>query len=168
MGCLEYIIKLKFRKYPSIHTNYNISHSTNHNIWYCSYPEKKYWTRKTMISTGLPYLQFSMNRHCQGFSPARLTWPAFEGGRKRKNSSALKHRIIVASTCRCSMEFGCYVTWLWMANCAYVMAKMLPLYPWKVSLKNVTMCARNNRKTCLIGWIHSIKRTCQPPHTLRM
>ena len=26
-----------------------------------------------MISTGLPYLQFSMN--CQGFSPARLTWP---------------------------------------------------------------------------------------------
>ena len=28
-----------------------------------------------MISTGLPYFQFSMNS--QGFSPARLTWPAY-------------------------------------------------------------------------------------------
>ena len=56
----------------------------------------------------------------QGFSPARLPWPAYEGGRKR--------RIIVASTCRRSVEFGRYVTWLWMANCASVMAKMLPLY----------------------------------------
>ena len=27
-----------------------------------------------MISTGLPYLQLNMNS--QGFSPARLTWPA--------------------------------------------------------------------------------------------
>ena len=83
-------LKLKFRKYPSIHTNYIISHATilqyNHNIWYGSYAEKKYWARKTMISTGLPYLQFSMNS--QGFSPARLTWPAYDGGRKRENSSA--------------------------------------------------------------------------------
>ena len=37
-----------------------------------------------MISTGLPYLQFSMNS--QGFSPARLTWPAYDSGRKRENS----------------------------------------------------------------------------------
>ena len=91
-------LKLKFRKSPSIHTNYIISHSTilqyNHNIWYGSYAEKKYWTRKTMISTGLPYLQFSMN--IQGFSPARLTWPAYDGGRKRENSSVWKHRIIIA------------------------------------------------------------------------
>ena len=37
-----------------------------------------------MISTGLPYLQFSMNR--QGFSPARLTWPAYDDGRKREQA----------------------------------------------------------------------------------
>ena len=118
-------LKLKLRKYPSIHTNYIISHSTilqyNHNIWYGSYAEKKYWTRKTMISTGLPYLQFSMNS--QGFSPARLTWPAYDGGRKRENSSAWKHRIIVASTCSRSVEFGRYITSLWMANCVSVMTK---------------------------------------------
>ena len=116
-------LKLTFRKYPSIHTNYIISHSTilqyNHDIWYGSYGEKKYWTRKTMISTGLPYLQFSMNS--QGFFPARLTWPAYDGDRKRENRSAWKHRIIVASTCRRSVEFGRYVTWLWMANCVSVM-----------------------------------------------
>ena len=41
-------------------------------------------------------------------------------------------------------------------------------YVWKASLKNVTMCARNSRKPCLIGLIHSIKGTCQPPLTLRM
>ena len=29
-----------------------------------------------MLSTGLPYLQFIMNR--QGFAPARLTWPAYD------------------------------------------------------------------------------------------
>ena len=169
-------LKLKLRKYPSIHTNHIISHSTilqyNHNIWYGSYAEKKYWTRKTMISTGLPYLQFSMNS--QGFSQARLTWPAYDGGRKRENSSAWKHRIIIASTCRRCVEFGRYVTWLWMSNCVSVMTKNAafvyfrhPL-PWKASLKNVTMCARNSRKSCLIGWLHSIKGTSQPPLTLRM
>ena len=63
-----------------------------------------------MISTGLPYLQFSMNS--QGFSPARLTRPAYDGGRKRENSSVWKHRIIVASTCRRSVEFGRYIAWL--------------------------------------------------------
>ena len=61
-------LKLKLRKYPSIHTNYIISHCTilqyNHNIWYGSYAE----------------------------------WPAYDGGRKRENSSAWKHRIIIAST----------------------------------------------------------------------
>ena len=39
-------LKLTFWKYPSIHTNYIISHSTilqyNHNILYGSYAEKKY------------------------------------------------------------------------------------------------------------------------------
>ena len=79
-----------------------------------------------MTSTGLPYFQFSMNS--QGFSPARLTWPAYDDGRKRGNISAWKHRIIVASTCRRSVEFGRYVTWLWMANCVSVMTKMVHLY----------------------------------------
>ena len=123
-------LKLTFRKYPSIHTNYIISHSTilqyNHNIWYGSYLEKKYWTRKTMISTRLHICNLCMKS--QGFSPARLAWPAYDGGRKRENSSAWKHRIIVASTCRRSVEFGRYVTWLWMANCVSVMTKMLHLY----------------------------------------
>ena len=119
-------------KYPSIHTNYLLSHSTilqyNHNIWYGSYAEKKYWTRKTMIATGLPYLQFSMNS--QGFSPARLTWPAYDGGRKRENSSAWKHRIIAASTCRRSVEFGRYVNWTLDGKLCLrdQWQKMLPLY----------------------------------------
>ena len=43
---LNVILKLKFRKYPLIHINYIISHSTillyNHNILYDSYAEKKY------------------------------------------------------------------------------------------------------------------------------
>ena len=36
----------------------------------------------------------------QGFARARLTWAAYDDGRKRENSSARKHRIIVASTCK--------------------------------------------------------------------
>ena len=36
-----------------------------------------------MISTGLLYLQFSMNS--QGFSPARLTWPAYDDGTRLGN-----------------------------------------------------------------------------------
>ena len=47
---------------------------------------KEILNTKIMISTGLPYLQFSMNS--QGFSPAILTWPAYDDGRKRENSSA--------------------------------------------------------------------------------
>ena len=108
------------------------------------------------------------------FSPARLTLPAYDGGRKHENSSAWKHRIIVASTCRRSVEFGRYVTWLWMAIVSPWWQRMLALYnfaiPWhgRPAWKNVTMCARNSRKMCLIGWLHSIKGTCQPPLTLRM
>ena len=103
----------------------------------------------------------------QGFSPTRLTWPAYDGGRKRENSSAWKHRIIVASTCRRSVEFGRYVTLVWIANCVRDDKKccLCIISPWKASLKNVTMCVRNSRKSCLIGWLHSIKGTCQPPLT---
>ena len=35
-----------------------------------------------MISTGLPYLQFSMNG--EGFARARFTWPAYDDGRKHE------------------------------------------------------------------------------------
>ena len=123
-GWGKFILKLKFRKYPLIHTNYIISHSTilkySYNIWYGSYAEKKYWTRKTMISTGLPICNLAWT--VEAF-PRRETWPAYDSGRKRENNSAWKHCIIVASTCRRSVEFGRYVTWLWMANCVSVMTK---------------------------------------------
>ena len=124
------LLKLTFRQYPAIHTNYIISHCTtlqyNHNSWQGTYAERKSWTRKLTNSTVLPSFHFGMNRQCS--AAARLTWPAYDDGRKRENSSAWKDRIIVASTCRHSVEFGCYVTWLWMANCVSVMTKMLPLY----------------------------------------
>ena len=48
-------------------------------------------------------------------------------GRKLENSSVWKDRIIVASTYRPSVQFGCYITWLWTANCVSVMIKMLSL-----------------------------------------
>ena len=63
-----------------------------------------------MNSTVLPSLHFGMN--FQGFPAARLTWPAYDDGGKRENSSAWEGRIIVASTSKRSVGFGCYVTWL--------------------------------------------------------
>ena len=53
---------------------------------------------------------------------------AYSDGRKRENCSVWKDRIIVASTCRRPVQFGCSITWLWMANCVSVMIKMLPLF----------------------------------------
>ncbi len=44
-----------------------------------------------------------------------------------------KDRIIVASTCRHSVQFGCYITWIWMANCVSVMIKGLPLFNFTIS-----------------------------------
>ena len=79
-----------------------------------------------MNSTVLPSFRCGINRQC--FAAARLTWPAYDDGRKRENSSAWKDHIIVASTCRRSVEFGCYATWLWMATCVSVMTEMLALY----------------------------------------
>ena len=35
-----------------------------------------------MNSTALPYLHFGMNR--QGVAAARLTWPAYDDGKKRR------------------------------------------------------------------------------------
>ena len=63
-----------------------------------------------MNSTVLPYFHFDMNGQC--FAAARLTWPAYDDGRKRENSPACKNRIIVESTCRRSVEYGCYITCL--------------------------------------------------------
>ena len=38
---------------------------------------------KIMNSTVLPYFHFGMNSH--GSASARLTWPAYDDGRKREN-----------------------------------------------------------------------------------
>ena len=65
-----------------------------------------------MNSTVLPSFQFGMN--CQGFAAARLVWPEYADVTKLENSSVWKDRIIVASTCRHSVQFGCYITWLQM------------------------------------------------------
>ena len=77
-----------------------------------------------MNSTVLPSFQFGMN--CQGFAVARLTWSAYVDGGKLEHSSVWTDPIIVVSTCRRPMRLGCYITWLWMANCVFVMIKMLP------------------------------------------
>ena len=97
-----------------------------------------------MNSTVLPSFQFGMN--CQGFVVARLTWPAYVDGRKLENSYVWKDRCIVASTCRRSVPFGCYITWLWMGNCFSVMSKMLPLF-------NFTISCHGNRTSFTDGRI---------------
>ena len=81
---------------------------------------------KILNSTVLPSLHFGM--HHQGFAAASPTCPAYDAGRKSENSSFWKDRIIVASTYRQSVQFGCYVTWVWMANYVYVMTRMLHFY----------------------------------------
>ena len=88
-------------------------------------------TWKIMNSTALPSRYFGTHRQC--FAAARFTWLGYGAGRKRENCSVWKYRIIVASTCRRSVQFGCYITWLWMANCVSVMIKMLPLFNFTIS-----------------------------------
>ena len=138
--------KLTCWQYLAINTNYFISHSTtlqyNHNIWHDT--SSLEWTAKD--------------------SP-RL--PAYVDGRKLENRYVWKDRIIVASTCRCSVQFGCYIAWLWMANCVSVMKNAAFVYlhhilPFDASLENVTLCVRISRKPFLIGWIHSLFGPCQP------
>ena len=128
-------LKLKFSQYSSIHTNYIKPHCTtlqyNHNIWHGTYAEANLQTRKILNSTALPSRYFGTHRQC--FSAARLTWLGYGAGRKRENCSVWKYRIIVASTCRRSVQFGCYITWLWMANCVSVMIKTLPLFNFTIS-----------------------------------
>ena len=98
-----------------------------------------------MNSTLLPSRYFGTHRQC--FAAANLTWPTYVDRRKRENCFVWTDRIIVASICRYSVQFGCNITWLWMANCVSMMTKIL----WKV-----TICARINSKPFLIGWIPSL------------
>ena len=122
-----------------------------------------------MNSTVLPSRYFGMNRQC--FAAARLMWPAYVDSRKRENCSVWKDLTIVALTCRRSVQFGCWITWLWMANCVSVMTKMLPSYNFTIPCRgrrNVTMCMRISRKPFLIGLTHSLWGPCQPPLTLRI
>ncbi len=125
---LSIYLKLTVTKYPAKHTNYIIPHCTtwpyNHNIRHGTWAERKSCTRKIMNSTVLPFFHFGMNSQC--FAEARLTWPPYDEGTKRENSSVWKERIIVASTCRRSVEFGCDVTWRWLANC-------VPLYNFTIT-----------------------------------
>ena len=86
-----------------------------------------------MNSTALPSRYFGTHRQC--FQPVSLTWPAYGDGRKREYRSVLKYRIILASTCRRSVQFGCNTIWLCMANCASVMTKVLPLYNFTIRRK---------------------------------
>ena len=80
-------------------------------------------TKNKEFKTMLPFFHFSTNH--QGFAAASPTCAAYDAGRKSENSSFWKDRIIVASTCRRSVQFGCYVTWVWMAKYVYVMTRML-------------------------------------------
>ena len=84
-----------------------------------------------MNSTALPSRYFGTHRQC--FAAFRLTWLAYSDGRKRENCSVWKDRIIVASTYGRPVQFGCYITWPWMANCVSVMVKMLPLFNFTIS-----------------------------------
>ena len=73
-----------------------------------------------------------------------------------------------------SVEFRCYVTWVWMANFFYVMARMLHFCISSPSLAvagkpgKVTLCASISSKLFLIGWIRTLWGPCQPSVTLRI
>ena len=146
----------------------------NNHIWHGTLAETNFLTRKIMNSTVLPSCYFGTSR--QGFSAASLTWPVYVGSRKRENCSVWKDRIIVASTCRRSVQFGCYKTnlgWqivpaLWQKYCLKLYNFTIPRLPWQASMENVTLRVRTCRKPFLIGWIHSLWGPCQPPVTFRI
>ena len=60
------------------------------------------------------------------------------------------YRIIVVSTCRCSVQFGCYITWPWMAKCVSVMIKMLPLFNFTISCHG-RLAWKTSRCVCALG-----------------
>ena len=89
------------------------------------FKHEKYWIQQCCHLSSLAWTA--------SFTAARLTWPAYVDGRKLESSSVWKDRIIVSSTCRRSVQFGYYITWLWMANCVSVIIKMLPLFNFTIS-----------------------------------
>ena len=153
--------KRTFGQYPAIHTNYTVDQTAPiYNLIIIfdavlrQYAERKFWTRKIMNSTVLPYFHFGMNH--QGFAAAKPTCLA-DASRKSENSSFWKDRIIVASTCRHSVQFGCYVTWVWMANYVYMMTRMLHFYISSPSLAVAgELCLRISCKLFLISWIRTL------------
>ena len=71
-------------------------------------------------------------------------------GRKRENCSVWKYHTIVASTCRRSVQFGCFITWPWMANCVSVMIKMLSLFNFTIS-GHGRLAWKTSRYACALG-----------------
>ena len=61
-----------------------------------------------------------------------------------------KDRIIVVLTCRRSVQFRCYITWHWMANCVSVMIKMLPLFNFTISC-NSRRAWKTTRCSCALA-----------------
>ena len=84
------------------------------------------------------------------FAASRLTWLAYSDGGKREHCSVWTDRIIVASTCIRSVQFGCYITWPWMANCVSVMIKMLPLFNFTISYHG-RLAWKTSRCACALG-----------------
>ena len=105
-----------------------------------------------MNSTALPSRYFDTHRQC--FAAFRLTWLAYSDGRKREHCSVWKDRIIVASTCRRSVQFGCYITWPWVANCVSVMIKRKREHcsVWKDRIIVASTCRRSVQFGCYITW----------------
>ncbi len=101
-----------------------------------------------MNSTTQPSRYFSTHRQC--FAAFRLTWLAYSDGRKSEYCSVWKDRIIVASTCRRSVQFGCYITWPWMENWVSVMIKMLPLFNFTISCHG-RLAWKTSRCACALG-----------------
>ena len=101
-----------------------------------------------MNSTALPPPYFGTHRQC--FAAFRLTWLAYSDGRKREKCSVWKDRIIGASICRRSVQFGCYITWHWMANRVSVMIKMPPLFNFTISCHG-RLALKTSRCACALG-----------------
>ena len=91
--------------------------------------------------------------NCQCFAAARLTWPAYDDGRKLENNYVWTDRIIIASTCRRSVQFVCYITWLWMANCGSVTIKMLTLFNFTISCHG-RRAWKTSRCACALAGSH--------------
>ena len=139
--------KLKQRQTVAISNDtLKVIHLEHRSVAYMFKAGDGHTTSKIMNSTALQFRYFGT--HCQGFAAASVTWSAYGDNRKREYCSDWKYLIIVASTCRRSVQFGCYISWLWMPNCAFVKTQMLPLY-------NVTIPCRGRRAWKTIHCAHA-------------